>query len=157
MVLQGILQGIMLPTNVTFKVIDRSPGSCKIFPVYQDQILYIVCGQGLFVSVNIREIITSLKAGKNLRFVAVNIPHGFKVYEIIFHFLPVWSMVILKMCIPVYLCIEEIAVLHGIAKHIFIIACLPFICLYALLPVNGNRIFGLLDIMSRGILPIHCL
>ena len=55
-VLQGILQGIMLPTNVTFKVIDRSTGSCKVFPVNHDQILYIVCGQRLFVcvSVNIR-------------------------------------------------------------------------------------------------------
>ena len=37
----------MLPTNVTFKVIDRSPGSCKIFPFGYDQILYIVCGQRL--------------------------------------------------------------------------------------------------------------
>ena len=47
-VFQSILQGNMLPTDITFKVIYRSPGTRKIFPVCQDQILYIVCGQRLF-------------------------------------------------------------------------------------------------------------
>ena len=72
---------------------------------------------------------------------AVNIPHGFYVYEIIFYFRPVRLMVILKACISVYLCVEEITVLYGIAKHIYIFAGLPFICLYALLPINKNSIF----------------
>lgn len=69
---------------------------------------------------------------------SVNVPHGFDVYEIIFYFLPVRLMVIFKMRIPVYLCIEEIAVLCGIAKQITVLTGLPFIYFYTLLPVNGN-------------------
>ena len=83
---------------------------------------------------------------------AVNIPHCFKVYEIIFHLIPVRLVVILKTVFPVYLRIEEITVLHRTANHIYIIPGFPFICLYALLPVNENRIAGLLDIMSRSFL-----
>ncbi len=220
MVFQGILQGIMLSPYVTFKVIYRSPGTRKIFPVCQDQILYIVCGQRLFytfdiygtpfiqffpilkfnafsaavvhcfinsfkcrhisvavtvcpyfllcISIHNRKIVTvsksvrgkgngiinirltpALKTGIYLRFMAVNIPHGFHVYVIIFHFIPVRLMVILKKVFPVYRCIEEIAVLHGISHYIYIIPGFPFIHLYTFLPVNGNPVTGLLDMMSR--------
>ena len=71
---------------------------------------------------------------------AVNIPHGFKVNIIVLYFRPVRLMVILKMRIPVYLCIKEVTVLNGISKHIHIIARLPFICLNALLTANKNSI-----------------
>lgn len=56
-------------------------------------------------------------------------------------------MVILKVCIPVYLCIIEITVLHKIIENITISAGLPLINGYTRLPVNENGIFGLLDIM----------
>ena len=47
MVFYGILQGIMFPSYVTFKIINRSPGTCRIFSAVQNQILYVICSQRL--------------------------------------------------------------------------------------------------------------
>lgn len=38
-----ISQSVMFPTNITFKIINRGSGSCRILPVNQNQILHILC------------------------------------------------------------------------------------------------------------------
>ncbi|GFH93189.1 hypothetical protein IMSAGC002_04464 [Lachnospiraceae bacterium] len=165
-----ILEINAVPVAVIYRFINRSKS--RHIPVAVTVALYFLpCasvhnGNIITVSRSVRckgngiikpRLCPALKTGIYLRFMAVNIPHGFQVNVIIFHFIPVRLMVIVKKVLPIYRRIEEIAVLHGIANDIYVIPGIPFIHLYAFLPVNGNRFAGLqillhcrrIDIMSR--------